>query len=665
MRCSKQVSWSVLFALAVVPATRADDSSAFLWPVALEPGVSSNFCEYREGRFHAGIDVRTFGREGIACIAVEDGWVSRMRASSRGYGKALHLTLDSGVQVVYAHLAEFIPELEDTLWVEQRHAGRYNVDVALPAGRFRVRRGGVVAYSGSTGATAPHVHFEVRTLDDEPLNPLTHGLSLPDRLAPTFPRVVFVPLSLDANIEGRCYPLELEPRRVGPGRYQLDDTLHLAGDVGVAATVVDKLNARSGRLAPYDVQIWSDGTQLTHVAFDRFRFDEVDHVDFALDMGALRARGTEVYTLYERAGDPRAHVEFVRGGRVAPAPSTRRVHEGRVVALDASGNRAVVAFNYTDSAGVVAGPHASRRTPVNVRWRDSHVAVDLDGAYFHDAFAVVPVRDSRHLLTERGHGDDVVRVDTLKVGASGLSSTPRPLERALGATDTATVWIGSMRAAEAGSIAFAPLGIELTRTVGALFGDAVVFAVGEGSARAPRQRSLVARSKAVRLGPAGLIFKQNPALRFEVDRPTSRDAVFRSGDAGGPWSFMASTIDSTGVAASIDRPGIFAVLCDQGAPWIGTARVVLSTSYADGETTYEIHVPVDDEGAGFDDGKTEVFVDGVKQIWRWDFVAKKIIVALRDEPIIGPHAVRVVAFDRIGNSSNADATVTIKATASH
>jgi hypothetical protein len=40
-------------------------------------------------------------------------------------------------------------------------------------------------------------------------------------------------------------------------------------------------------------------------------------------------------------------------------------------------------------------------------------------------------------------------------------------------------------------------------------------------------------------------------------------------------------------------------------------------------------------------------------------------VALRDESIIGPQPVRVVAFDRIGNSSKADATVTVEARASH
>ena len=35
------MSWSVLVALAAVASSRAGDPAPFLWPVALEPGLSS------------------------------------------------------------------------------------------------------------------------------------------------------------------------------------------------------------------------------------------------------------------------------------------------------------------------------------------------------------------------------------------------------------------------------------------------------------------------------------------------------------------------------------------------------------------------------------------------------------------------------------------------
>jgi murein DD-endopeptidase MepM/ murein hydrolase activator NlpD len=61
-------------------AGAASGSAGLLWPVDSPPAVSSNFCEYREGHLHAGIDVRTFGTEGVPCRASGDGYVSRLRA---------------------------------------------------------------------------------------------------------------------------------------------------------------------------------------------------------------------------------------------------------------------------------------------------------------------------------------------------------------------------------------------------------------------------------------------------------------------------------------------------------------------------------------------------------------------------------------------------------
>ncbi len=651
------------FATAAVLAASSFSSEPerFTWPARIEPGLSSGFCDFRDGRFHAGVDVRTYGQEGVPCVAVADGWVSRVRAGSRGYGKAIHLTLDSGVQALYAHLAEFTPALEETLAAAQAAAGKYTVDLALPARRFRVRRGEVVGYSGSTGATAPHLHFEVRTLEDEPLNPLTSGLALPDDDRPSVPRLAFVPLSSDAVLEGGCYPLELEPRRVGEGRYQIDDTLRFAGDVGLAATVYDRVDGRSGRLTPYELQVWADGTQLTRAVFDRFRFDEVRHVDYALEIGSLRARGTELFCLYQRPGDVRQRVEFLRGGRVSPAPSTRRIHHGKLVALDASGNRSEVTFMYTDS--LPEAPRTSRRPLEQERWRESHVAVDLEGAFFLGDFAVVPVELPRHLLTERRHIDEhEERADTVVMRAADLAGGRRLFSEAHPGSDDDDVSLAfsAIAASDSGTIPITS-GIELDFSPQSVFADQVVFAAVEDKADANRQRRLISRSRAIRLGPAGWVFKKSVVLRFSTEQAHPRDGVYRANRNGGPWSFLTSTVDSAGISAAVDRPGVYAVFRDDAGPWLGKPEAGVRVSYATGIKKPEIRIPVDDEGSGFDEAKTKVTVGGVEQIWRWDFVAKKIIVALRDDSIIGPQPVRVVAFDRIGNTSSVDATVSIEA----
>ena len=45
-------------------------------------------------------------------LAVEDGYISRLRSNYTGYGKAIYLRTISGHEVVYAHLESFTPVLE-------------------------------------------------------------------------------------------------------------------------------------------------------------------------------------------------------------------------------------------------------------------------------------------------------------------------------------------------------------------------------------------------------------------------------------------------------------------------------------------------------------------------------------------------------------------------
>ncbi|HET6348950.1 MAG TPA: M23 family metallopeptidase, partial [Candidatus Krumholzibacteria bacterium] len=213
MKILKIISVAAPCALLAGLAGSTGKPAELRWPVHLDRAISSSFCEYRDGRFHAGIDVRTFGRQGVPCVALADGWISRIRAGSRGYGKALHLTIGDSLQVVYGHLSEYIPALEDTLYAAQMIDTTYAVDFRPPAGRFRVQAGDTIAWSGMTGTTAPHVHLELRDMQDRPIDPFTTGLALPDRLHPEVSRVVFVPLSARARVAGRCLPWGVPTRR--------------------------------------------------------------------------------------------------------------------------------------------------------------------------------------------------------------------------------------------------------------------------------------------------------------------------------------------------------------------------------------------------------------------------------------------------------------------
>ncbi len=104
------------------------------WPVKIQPVLSSSFAEYRSNHFHAGIDFKTWGKEGYRVYAVEDGSIVRIRTSPWFYGKAVYLKMTTGETAVYAHLSRFIPRLEEVIRKAQRKEDTYEVDVHIPEG---------------------------------------------------------------------------------------------------------------------------------------------------------------------------------------------------------------------------------------------------------------------------------------------------------------------------------------------------------------------------------------------------------------------------------------------------------------------------------------------------------------------------------------------------
>jgi len=73
-------------------------------PLDIPIKLSGTFGEIRSNHFHAGLDIRTEGRQGLKVNNVQNGWINRIRISTGGYGKALYIQHYDGTTSVYAHL---------------------------------------------------------------------------------------------------------------------------------------------------------------------------------------------------------------------------------------------------------------------------------------------------------------------------------------------------------------------------------------------------------------------------------------------------------------------------------------------------------------------------------------------------------------------------------
>lgn len=125
--------------------------------------LAGSFGEPRPDHFHSGIDIKTNGVEGEPVFSIYDGYISRIKVSSVGYGKALYITHPNGYTSLYAHLGRFSDAIEK--YVHGQHYARKQSEFDLypDAEMFKVRQNDTIAFSGNTGgSTAPHLHFEIR-----------------------------------------------------------------------------------------------------------------------------------------------------------------------------------------------------------------------------------------------------------------------------------------------------------------------------------------------------------------------------------------------------------------------------------------------------------------------------------------------------------------------
>ncbi|MBP7477943.1 MAG: M23 family metallopeptidase [Chitinophagales bacterium] len=237
--------------------------------------LSGNFGEPRSTHFHTGIDIRSNARVGLDVFAIEDGYVSRIGISSKGYGKVLYITHPKHqLTSVYAHLINLSPELNDYIKHIQYAQRRFEIDTILPNNLLRVTKGQVIAYSGNTGGSGgPHLHFEMRdSKTAETINPLLFGFKVQDDYAPSLMNIKLYDLGEKKNNAiNKILPLQ-----------KINGIYTIAGGevtvntpyLGISVNAFDKSLNSIGRNGLFNIQLISNGVVLFESKMDRIHFDD-------------------------------------------------------------------------------------------------------------------------------------------------------------------------------------------------------------------------------------------------------------------------------------------------------------------------------------------------------------------------------------------------------
>ena len=163
--------FSLLFVTSLFFAQTKISENYFMLPLDIPMQLSGNFAELRPNHFHAGFDFKTNQREGLNVYAAADGYVSRIKISTAGYGKALYVTHANGYTTVYGHLQKAVGAIENKIIEQQYVAKSYEIENFFKPGDLVVKKGDVIAISGNTGGSdGPHLHFEIRDNKTEKTN---------------------------------------------------------------------------------------------------------------------------------------------------------------------------------------------------------------------------------------------------------------------------------------------------------------------------------------------------------------------------------------------------------------------------------------------------------------------------------------------------------------
>ena len=155
-------------------------------PLDIPIKLSGTFGEFRNNHFHAGLDIRTQGRQGLKIKSVQNGWVNRISVSTTGYGKALYILHYDGTTSVYAHLKKFAPKIEAYIKDRQYQKESFTILLFPKSKVLKIEAGELVGFSGNTGGSyGPHLHFEVRNSSNQnPINPMEYPLEIKDSQRP-------------------------------------------------------------------------------------------------------------------------------------------------------------------------------------------------------------------------------------------------------------------------------------------------------------------------------------------------------------------------------------------------------------------------------------------------------------------------------------------------
>ncbi|WP_371873508.1 M23 family metallopeptidase [Seonamhaeicola sp. ML3] len=362
----------------------------FRSPLDIPLILSGTFAELRSNHFHSGIDLKTQQRVGLNVKACADGFVSRIKISNYGYGKAIYVTHPNGYTTVYAHLQKFEPEIEAYIKQQQYKKESYEIELFPSADTLPIKKGQLIAYSGNSGGSGgPHLHFEIRDNAQRPVNPMLFGIDIADTKKPFVKSLYAYPLDNNTFVNNSNEKQKLRLIPIEGGNYVVE-SIKAIGNIGFGIETNDRQNLASNSNGVYNIQSFVNGNKNFELDFKRFAFSETKHINQLIDYEHYAKKKQRIQKLYRVNNPLSIYKSVLDEGVVSIKDSAYVVYKIRIT--DFKDNETWVTLNVKGTKKAVAKAKQPKTTPYyinvnqDINLKKDNVTVDFYKDTFYEDF---------------------------------------------------------------------------------------------------------------------------------------------------------------------------------------------------------------------------------------------------------------------------------------